>query len=85
MLMLAFVPLFFIAYIIGLTLVGKYIVTKFRWNVQKRHYQFLIGALVSTIISMIPFINFLACIFLSALGWGVYISFLFKRDLTVAQ
>jgi hypothetical protein len=84
-LMLAFVPLFFIANIIGTTLAGKYLITKFKWKVEKRHYQFLIGALAGAILSVIPVVNFLSFIFISALGWGVYISFLFTKDLTVAE
>lgn len=84
-LLLAFFPLFYIAYIIGTTLVGKYIVKKCKWNVQKRHYQFLIGILAGFIITMIPFLNFLYMIFIFALGWGLYISFLFNKDMTVIE
>jgi cytoskeletal protein CcmA (bactofilin family) len=85
MLMLAIIPLFFVANIIGTTLVGKYLVTKFKWNVEKRHYQFLIGILAGAIVSMIPFVNFLGFVFTSALGWGMYISFLFNKDLTCSE
>jgi len=85
MLILAFVPLFFIANIIGTTLVGKYMVTKFNWHIEKRHFQFLIGAAVCFILSLIPFVNFLVLLFLSALGWGAYVSFLFKKDITVVE
>ena len=84
-LMLAFVPLFYIANIIGTTLLGKYLVTKFKWSVEKRHYHFLIGALVGALIALIPFVNFLWFLFVSSVGWGVYISFLFKKDLEVAE
>jgi hypothetical protein len=84
-LMFAFVPLFFTAFIIGNTLAGKYLITKFGWNVKKRHCQFLIGTLASVILSMIPVINFLTFIFISALGWGVFVSFLFNKNLTAAE
>jgi hypothetical protein len=84
MLIMAFIPLFFVANVIGTTLIGKYIVTKFKWNIEKRHYQFLIGLLACLILSIIPLINFLFFIFVSTLGWGVFISFLFKKDLTIA-
>jgi len=83
-LMLAFIPLFYMTNLIGITLVGKYVVTKFKWKITKRHYQFLIGALASVILLSIPFINFLATLFISALGCGVFISFLFNKDLSVA-
>ena len=84
-LILAFFPLLYSTYTVGSTLIGKYLVTKFKWNVEKRHYQFLIGALAGAIISMVPFINFLAMIFTISLGWGIYLSFLFNKDLTVAK
>lgn len=84
-LMLACVPLFFIAWIIGTTLTGKYLVTKLKWPVEKRHFQFLIGALASIIISWIPIINCLSMLFIVALGWGVFLSFLFTKDLTVKE
>lgn len=78
-LILSTVPLFFVASIIGMTLLGKYLVTILKWKIRKRHYQFLIGALGAALLSMIPFINFLSFIFISALGWGVFISFLFQK------
>lgn len=84
-LIFAFFPLMAIANVIGTTLVGKYLVTKFKWNVKKRHYQFLIGALAGAIISILPFINFLFMLLIFSLGWGVYLSFLFKKDLTVTE
>jgi hypothetical protein len=85
MLMLACVPLFFVANIIGTTLAGKYLIAKLKWNVVKRHYQFLIGTVAVAIVLMIPFVNFLAFIFIFALGWSVYLSFLFNKDLTIAE
>jgi cytoskeletal protein CcmA (bactofilin family) len=81
-LILACIPLFFFAHLIGTTLVGKYIVMKFKWNVPKRHVQFLIGALAAVLISWIPVINFLVFLFISSLGWGTYLSFIFNRHLT---
>jgi len=79
-LLLACVPLFFIAYLIGTTLTGKFIVNRFKWNIVKRHYHFLIGALAVVIISVIPFINFLLFLFISSLGFGKLVSPLFGKD-----
>ncbi len=84
-LILAFFPLLYITYTIGTTFIGKYLVSKFKWNVEKRHYQFMIGALAGLLISIIPFVNFLYMMFVIAIGWGTYISFLFNKDLTVAE
>jgi hypothetical protein len=55
------------------------------WSVEKRHYHFPIGVLAGMVLSWIPIVNFLACLFVSALGWGVYLSFLFNKNLTVAE
>lgn len=66
---------------IGTTLLGKYITLKFKWNIVKRHYHFLIGLSAAGILSIIPFVNVLAGIFLCALGWGRFLSFLFNRNL----
>lgn len=81
LLMLAFVPLFFIAFVIGTTKAGQFITMKFKWNVQKRHYHFLIGALAATVLSIIPVVDFLTVMLLTSLGWGVYISFLFHKKI----
>ncbi|HLV32685.1 MAG TPA: polymer-forming cytoskeletal protein [Chitinispirillaceae bacterium] len=78
-LIFAFIPLFYTASIIGSTLIGKFLVSKFGWKIEKRHYQFLIGAIAEFILSLIPFINILFFIFISSLGWGVYTDFLFNR------
>lgn len=79
LLILAFAPLFFMANIIGTTLIGKYLITKLGWKIKRRHYQFFIGALLGLILSLMPYINFLWFLLVSAVGWGVYISFLFNK------
>ena len=84
-LILAFIPLLSIAYIIGTTLAGKYIITKFKWNITRRHYRFLVGAIAATAVSIIPFINVLSFLFLSALGFGMYLTLLFKRELVTVR
>ncbi|HEX3019989.1 MAG TPA: polymer-forming cytoskeletal protein [Chitinispirillaceae bacterium] len=84
-LMLAFFPLMYLAGIIGMVLLGKYLASKFSWRLQKLHYQFLTGALVVAILSLIPLINILTIIFVTALGWGVYVSFLFNKEGTALR
>lgn len=79
-LILAFLPLFFLSNIIGTTLLGKFLVSMLRWKIEKRHFQFIIGALAGAILSLIPIINFLSLIFICALGWGVYLSFIFNKN-----
>lgn len=81
-LLLSTVPLFFFANLIGTTLIGKQIIAKLKWNISKRHLQFLIGMVPCTIVSLIPFINFLGFLFITSLGFGIFLSFLFNRKLT---
>lgn len=80
-LMLAFFPLLFLAFLNGTTLVGQYLSGKFKWNRTKRHVHFLIGAAAGLVLSSIPLVNFLAFVFISGLGWGTFLSFLFRRKL----
>ena len=75
-LLLSGIPLLFFACLIGTTLTGGYIATKFGWNVRKRHWHFLIGVLAGAVLSAIPFLNFLSFVLMCALGWGVYLGML---------
>ncbi len=84
-LILAFFPLFFVTYVIGATMVGQFIAMKFKWNIQKRHYHFLIGALACAILSIIPVIDFITVILLSSLGLGILISFFFNKKLVDSE
>jgi cytoskeletal protein CcmA (bactofilin family) len=79
-LILAAIPLFFITQIIGLTLLGRYVVQKFKWNITNRHIHFLIGALLGSLLSIVPVVNVLVTLFLSGLGWGIFIAFLFNKQ-----
>lgn len=80
-LMLAAIPLFFIAHIIGTTMLGQYLAMKFNWKVEKRHYHFLIGAGIGLVLSIIPIIDALAFLIISGLGWGMYISVIFNKKI----
>ncbi len=81
LLIFAGLPLFFIAYIIGATLIGNYLIHLFSWRVEKRHYQFYIGALALFIVSLIPIVNCLSMLLAVSLGWGIYLSFLFNKEI----
>lgn len=85
LLLIASIPIFFVVHIIGTTMVGQFLVMKFNWNIQKRHYHFLIGALAAAIISIIPIIDALAFLVISGLGWGIFISFLFNKNIEIAE
>lgn len=80
-LLFALVPLFYLANIIGSILLGKYIVKKLNWRVEKRYYQFLIGAATGALLLTIPYINVMFFLAISAVGFGMYVSFLFEREI----
>ncbi len=80
-LLLAFFPLLFLAHLNGTVLIGGYVCEKLQWNATKRHIRFLIGAAVGLVLSLIPFVNILGFVLISALGWGTFLSFLFGREL----
>lgn len=85
LLVLGFLPLFSVAYIIGVTLLGKYIVKKLKWKVEKRHFHFLIGILAGFILTILPFIDFFVFLFISTLGWGTFLAFLFNKELSFEE
>jgi len=78
-LLLAMVPLFYVTLVIGSTLVGQAVVKKFNWSVSKRQFHFLIGAVIYSVLSIIPFIDFLAFVLLTSLGWGVITKGIFNK------
>lgn len=79
---LAYVPLFFVAKVVGATMIGEFIAKHLKWSLQKRHYHFLIGAAAFGILTPIPVVGFFTMLLYSSLGWGVFISAFFKRKPT---
>lgn len=79
MLILGLLPLSFFTYVIGATLIGKQLVSLFKWNIMKRHYHFLIGVAALSILSIIPVLNFLCFLFVTACGLGIFVKFLFDK------
>ncbi len=78
-LILGLIPLLFFTYIIGATLIGKQLISLFKWNIVKRHYHFLIGGAALCIVSIIPVLNFLCFLFVTACGLGVFVKFIFDK------
>lgn len=75
------IPVLFITKLIGVTLLGKYLFKLFKWHSKNRFLYFLSGGLIYLILSIIPFIDFLATVCLSSVGWGVIIEQLLKKKL----
>ncbi|HMA65639.1 MAG: hypothetical protein ACM31E_09645 [Fibrobacterota bacterium] len=83
MLILGLFPLLFFSYVIGATLIGKRLISLFKWNIVKRHYQFLIGVAAICIVSIIPVLDFLCFLFVTACGLGIFVKFLFDKKTTL--
>lgn len=78
-LLLAAIPVLFLAKLLGLTLIGQFLSEKFKWNITKRHYHFLIALGISVVLSWIPFVNFLTFLAVTCTGLGLMTSFLFDK------
>lgn len=81
LLMLAALPIFFVAQIIGIVLAGQYLFVRLNRQGGKGFKYYLVGAVIYLVISAIPFIGCLAGIAVSALGWGYLLEKLFAREL----
>ena len=79
---MAFMPLVFISKVLGITIVGGYLVNKFNLNTTSRFLYFLIGAVIYSILSLIPFFGFLLLVFVSSIGCGLILFTLFNKKLT---
>lgn len=75
---LAYIPLFFVAKVVGATMVGEFIAKKLNWSLRKRHYHFLVGAALFAILTQIPVVDFFSMLLYSSLGWGLFIAGFFK-------
>lgn len=83
---LGWAPLFYVAKVIGATVVGERLAEKFNWNVQKRQYHFLIGGGLFAVISIVPVFDFFAVMIISAIGFGIMIKGVFgKKENTSSQ
>jgi hypothetical protein len=80
-LLLCALPIIFITHIAGITLSGQYLFKLFKINNTNRHLFFLFGLIFFMILSLIPWIKFLAFIFYSSLGWGFILEKLFMKKL----
>ncbi len=80
-LFLGFIPLLFTTKVIGITLIGGLIATALKVTSNSRFLFFLIGVLLYSLLSFIPFVGYLLMVFISAIGCGVLLSSLFQMEL----
>lgn len=78
-LLAAIIPATMITEIVGSVLVGRYIIKKLKRQPGRRYVSFLLGAVVTLILSIIPVIGFIAKIFVSSLGAGFIIEKAFTK------
>ena len=77
--MLAFIPLVFITKTIGITLLGGFLVNRFNLNISSRFLLYLIGIVLYSLLSLIPYFGFLLLIFVSSIGCGLGLSVLMSK------
>ena len=77
--LLAFVPLILITKTIGLTLIGGYLANQFNLNIRSRFLLYLIGIVLYSLLSAIPYFGFLLLIFVSSIGCGLGLTLLLNR------
>mgnify|MGYP003966790937 FL=1 len=80
-LLLGFFPLLFITKIIGITLVGGWITNRFSLNTESRFIYFLIGGVIYSGLTFIPFVGFLLLLLVSSVGCGVLLASLISKKL----
>ena len=77
--LLAFVPIIFITKTIGLTLIGGYLANQLNLNIRSRFLFYLIGIVLYSLLSAIPYFGFLLLIFVTSIGCGLALSLLLNR------
>ena len=77
--LLGFIPILFLTKIIGITLIGGLIARSLDMNSNSRFMYFLIGIVLYSLLSLIPFIGFLLLAFVSSIGCGMLLSSLFQK------
>jgi len=80
-LLLAFVPILFVTKIVGLTVIGGFLANALNMATKSRFLFFLIGIILYSLLSLIPFFGFLLMIFVSSIGCGILLFALLKKKL----
>ena len=81
MLLLAFIPLVYVTKTLGITIIGGYLADRFNLNTTSRFLYFLIGAILYSLLSLIPVVGFLLLIFVTSIGCGLILSALFDKKI----
>ncbi len=84
-LILGFVPLLFVTKVIGITLIGGGIASALKITSNSRFLFFLIGVLLYSILSFIPFFGFFLMVFVSAVGCGLLLMGLFPKQVYIPR
>lgn len=80
-LLLAYMPLVFVTKMLGITVIGTYLANMLNIKANNRFLSFLIGAVLYSVLSLIPYIGLLLLIFVSSIGCGMIVSSLFNKEL----
>jgi hypothetical protein len=77
---LAFVPVLFITKTVGITIIGGYIANRLNLASKNRFLYFLIGVMLYSLLSLIPFFGFFLMAFVSSIGCGLLLFSLLKKQ-----
>ncbi|MDH5559833.1 MAG: hypothetical protein OEY59_03170 [Deltaproteobacteria bacterium] len=80
--LLAFMPLVFVTKTLGITMIGGYLVKAFNFKTTSRYLYFLLGGVIYSLISLIPYFGYLLLVFVSSIGCGLILFALFKKEST---
>ncbi|MBT4262946.1 MAG: hypothetical protein HN580_20060 [Deltaproteobacteria bacterium] len=80
-LLLAFMPIVFVTKTLGITIIGGYLAKRFNFRSTSRYLYFLIGVILYSLLSLIPFVGFLLLVFVTSIGCGLILSALFNKQL----
>jgi cytoskeletal protein CcmA (bactofilin family) len=80
-LIFGFIPLALVTKVIGITIIGSFLVKRLNLNISNRFLFFLAGAVLYSLLSLIPFFGFLLLIFVTSIGCGLILLSLFKKSI----
>lgn len=78
-LILAGIPVLFVTSVFGITMLGQYITGILKLKINQRHIFYIIGALLCFVLSYIPYVSVILCIFISSLGWRYILAPVYNR------
>ncbi len=80
-LIFGFIPLVMVTKVIGITIIGSFLVNSLNLNISNRFLFFLAGAVLYSLLSLIPYFGFILMMFVTSVGCGLILLSLFKKSI----